>query len=127
MRYLTPLAGIFLGLLFIMSASVVLFGLAPTPKIPEGSPVAAFFAAFGPTGYLTFIKILELLGGIFVAIPRTRTLGLLLLGPIIVNILAFHIFVAKDGIFSLMLLGISVLALFLLWCDRKNWLALLRG
>jgi len=124
MKYVTIIAGILLGLLFIMSACVVLFGVAPTPEIPEGSPAAAFFAAFGPTGYLSFIKVLELLGGILVAIPRTRNLGLLILGPIIVNILAFHIFVARDGIFSPMLLGISALALFLLWVERKAWLAL---
>ena len=124
MKYAPIVAGILLGLLFIMSASVVLFGLAPTPEIPEGSPVAAFMAAFGPTGYMTFIKVLELLGGILVAIPRTRNVGLLILGPIIVNILAFHIFVAKDGILNPMLLGISALALFLMWSERKNWLAL---
>lgn len=125
MKYGPIIAGSLLGLLFIMSASVVLFGLAPTPEIPEGSPVAAFMAAFGPTGYMTFIKVLELLGGILVAIPRTRNFGLLILGPIIVNILAFHTFVAKDGILSPMLLGISALALFLLWSERKVWLALL--
>jgi putative oxidoreductase len=125
MKYAPIIAGSLLGLLFIMSASVVLFGLAPTPEIPEGSPVAAFMAAFGPTGYMTFIKVLELLGGIFVAIPRTRNFGLLILGPIIVNILAFHTFVAKDGILSPILLGISALALFLLWSERKVWLALL--
>jgi putative oxidoreductase len=125
MKYLPTIAGILLGLLFIMSASVVLFGLAPTPEIPEGSPVAAFMAAFGPTGYMTFVKVLELLGGILVAIPRTRNVGLLILGPIIVNILAFHIFVAKDGILSPMLLGISALALFLMWSERKSWMGLI--
>lgn len=124
MKHLPTLAGILLGLLFIMSASVVLFGLAPTPEIPEGSPMAAFFTAFGPTGYMTFIKLLELLGGLLVAVPRTRNLGLLILGPIIVNILAFHIFVAGDGIFSPMLLGISALALYLLWVERWKWLPL---
>ncbi|MDL5052967.1 hypothetical protein QQ056_05285 [Oscillatoria laete-virens NRMC-F 0139] len=124
MKYLPTIAGVLLGLLFVMSASVVLFGLAPTPEIPEDSPVAAFLMAFGPTGYMTFIKVLELLGGILVAIPRTRNLGLLILGPIIVNILAFHVFVAGDGIFQPMLLGISALALFLLWSERKRWLAL---
>ena len=125
MKYTPIIAGSLLGLLFIMSASVVLFGLAPTPEIPEGSPIASFMAAFGPTGYMTFIKVLELLGGILVAIPRTRNFGLLILGPIIVNILAFHTFVAKDGILSPMLLGISALAFFLLWSERKVWLALL--
>lgn len=125
MKYLPIVAGILLGLLFIMSASVVLFGFAPTPEIPEGTPVAAFMAAFGPTGYMTFIKIFELLGGILVAVPRTRNIGLLILGPIIVNILAFHIFVAKDGILNPMLLGICALALFLMWSERTSWMALL--
>ena len=56
MKYLPTVAGVLLGLLFILSSSVVLFGLVPTPEIPEGTPVAAFFNAFGPTGYLTFVK-----------------------------------------------------------------------
>lgn len=118
-------AGVLLGLLFVMSASVVLFGLAPVPDLPEGSPVAAFFAAFGPTGYMTFIKVLELIGGVLVAIPKTRNLGLLILGPIIVNILAFHVFVARDGIFSPMLLLIVALSLYLLWVERRAWRNLL--
>jgi uncharacterized membrane protein YphA (DoxX/SURF4 family) len=124
MKYIPTIAGILLGLLFIMSACVVLFGMAPTPEIPEGSPVAAFMAAFGPTGYMTFVKVLELLGGILVAIPRTRNIGLLFLGPILVNIVAFHIFVAKDGILDPMLLGLIALALFLMWSERKSWMAL---
>lgn len=125
MKHLPLAAGILLGLLFIMSSSVVLFGLAPTPDIPEGTPVAAFLAAFGPTGYMTFVKVFELLGGLLVLLPRTRNLGLLILGPIIVNILAFHHFVAGDGIFQPMLIIISLLAAFLLWAGRKSWLALL--
>ena len=125
MKYLPTIAGILLGLLFIMSASVVLFKLAPMPENPAGSPAAAFFAAFGPTGYMNFIKILELTGGILVAIPRTRNLGLLVLGPILVNILAYHIFVDKAGILNPMLLGICALALFLLWSERRSWMALL--
>ncbi len=124
MKHIPTVAGVLLGLLFIMSACVVLFGLAPTPEIPEGSPASAFFAAFGPTGYLTFIKVLELLGGVMVAIPRTRNVGLLILGPIIVNILAFHMFVTRDGILSPMLLGISALALYLLWAERRAWMTL---
>lgn len=124
MKYVPTIAGALLGALFILSASVVLFGLAPTPEIPEGTPVASFMAAFGPTGYMTFVKALELLGGILVAIPRTRNAGLLVLGPIIVNILAFHLFVAKDGIFQPILLAIVAITLYLLWVGRKAWLEL---
>ncbi len=124
MKIAAIIAGALLGLLFVFSASVVLFGFAPTPELPENTPIAAFMAAFGPTGYMTFVKIFELFGGIFVAVPKTRNLGLLFLGPIIVNILVFHQLVAGDGIFQPMLLGIAALSLFLLWAERKAWLAL---
>lgn len=121
MKIAALIAGILLGLLFIMSAVTVLFKLAPIPEPPAGTPIATFMAAFVPTGYMTFVKVFELLGGILVAIPKTRNLGLLCLGPVIVNIFAFHQLVAGDGIFQLMLLGIAALSLFLLWVERKAW------
>ena len=73
------IAGIRPGLLFIMSPVVVLFGLVQMPPPPEGSPAALSMGALGPTGYMTFVEILELVGGVLVAIPRTRNFGLLAL------------------------------------------------
>jgi putative oxidoreductase len=126
MKYLPVIAGILLGLLFIMSSVVVLFGLAPTPPIPEGTPMGMFMGALGPTGYLTFVKVCELLGGIMVAIPRTRNFGLLVLGPIIVNILAFHIFITDgEGLLNPMIIVIVLLALYLIWVGRKAFAGLL--
>ena len=128
MKYLTNILGGLLGLLFIASSVVVLFNIAPQPPAPpEGSPPALFMGAFIPTGYMTFVKIFELTGGILVAIPKTRNLGLLVLGPIIINIIAFHAFITKgEGLFSPMLIGICLIALFLLWSDRKRFAGLLR-
>jgi len=125
MRYLSTVAGVVLGLIFVMSSVVVLFHLAPAPPIPEGTPMAMFMGALGSTGYLTFIKICELIGGVLVAIPRTRNFGLLVLGPIIINILAFHVFIANgEGLFSPLLIAIVVLALYLLWEGRKGFAGL---
>jgi hypothetical protein len=124
MKYAPHIASLLLGGLFIMSASVVLLGMAPTPELPKDTPIAAFMAAFGPTGYMTFVKVFELLGGLLVLLPSTRNVGLLILGPIIVNILAFHQFVAKDGILQPMLLGIGLLSVYLLWVERGRWRAL---
>jgi hypothetical protein len=62
------------------------------PQPPEGSPAAMFLGGMLLGGLLAFVKVLEILGGILVAIPRTRNLGLLILGPIIVNIAAFNFF-----------------------------------
>jgi hypothetical protein len=113
------LAGLAFGGIFISASGLVLLGLAPTPEIPPDTPVGAFMAAFGPTGYMTFVKVLELLGGILVLLPRTRLLGLLVLVPILVNILAFHQLVAGDGIFQPMLLALVALAGFLIWVERR--------
>ena len=127
MKHLPTIAGILLGLLFIAAGLVVLLKLMPMPPLPEGSPAAMFMGAFGPTGYFTFVKILEVLGGILVAIPRTRNLGLLVLGPIIVNILAFHVFITRGhGLLDPPLLIIVALALYLLWAGRKAFAGLLR-
>ena len=85
-----------------------------------------FMGALGPTGYLTMVKIFELIGGILVAVPKTRNYGLLILGPILVNILAYHAFLTKgEGLFSPMLIIIVGLALYLLWAGRKGFAGLL--
>ena len=126
MKYAPPVASILLGLLFVMSAITVLFNLAPMPELPKDTPISHFMAAFGPTGYMKFVKVFELLGGFLLISPKTRNLGLLCLGPIILNILAFHHFVAGDGIFQPMLIVIAVLSLYLLWTERKAWAGLLR-
>jgi putative oxidoreductase len=126
-KYPPIIAGVLLGLLFIMSAVMVLFNLVKAPPPPEGSPAAMFFGAFAPTGYLTFVKVLELVGGLLVMIPRLRNLGLLVLGPIVVNIVAFHLFLGggfKDFL-NPMLLIIIVLSLYLLWVGRQNFARLL--
>ena len=126
MKYLPNSVGGLLGLLFMASGLMVLLKFGPTPPAPpEGTPAAQFMAAFAPTGYLTFVKLFEVLGGILVAIPRTRNFGLLVLGPIIVNILAFHGFVMKgEGLFSPMVLFVVAAALYLLWCGRHAFAGL---
>jgi len=128
MKYAPNIVGGLLGLLFLTGGLMVLLKLGPTPPPPpEGTAAAHFMTAFGPTGYLTFVKVFEVLGGLLVAIPRTRNFGLLILGPIILNILAFHAFVMKgEGLFAPLLLIIIAMALYLLWCGRKEFAGLRR-
>src|SRR6476619_5935262 len=115
-KWLPIIASIVLGALFVMASVIVLFNLVKAPPPPEGSPSAMFFGAIGPTGYLTFVKIFELTGGIVVMIPRLRNLGLLMLGPVIVNIIAYHALIDDPKQLLNPMLGIiMVCALFLLW------------
>lgn len=120
MRIAAAIAGALVGLMFIAAGVVVLFQLVTPPPLPEGTPAAHFMAALGPTGYLTFVKIFEVLGGVLIAIPRTRRAGLLVLGPIILNIIAFHAFItAGQGLLNPQLVFIIVATLFLVWVERE--------
>jgi len=128
MKYLTHIAAAILCLVFAGLGLAFLLGLLPEPPpAPADTPVGAFMAAFGPTGYLTFVKVLEVIGGILIVIPRTRNLGLLVLGPILVNILAFQIFIMKGAmLLDPVLITVTVLMAFLLWTRRAAFLALVR-
>ena len=77
---------------------------------------------------MAFVKCLEILGGILVATPKTRNIGLLVLGPIVVNILAYNIFITGgNAIFQPPVIVISVLSAYLLWNSRKKFAALINN
>lgn len=127
MKYVPHIVGALLGLFFIMAAVTVLAGLGPKELPPMPDEALKFNLALGPTGYMHFIKICELVGGILVAIPKTRNFGLLLLGPIIANIAAYHIFLGKDAfqggtLVTLLIMG--AMSLYLLWDARAKFAAL---
>jgi uncharacterized membrane protein YphA (DoxX/SURF4 family) len=126
MKHIPIIAGALLGLAFITFGLLYFLEMMPKNDPPEGSPVAHFFGAFGPTGWMDFVKVCEIVGGILVAIPKTRNFGLLVLGPIIVNILAFHIFLTQGaGLADPALILICLLAAYLLWAERKTFRGLL--
>lgn len=120
MKLASNIVGALLGLAFVAFGAMVLLELGPKPPAaPEGTPVAHFMAAFAPTGYLKFVKFFEVVGGLLVAVPRTRRAGLLVLGPILINIGAFHGFVTGgEGLFSPILLVLVALTVFLVWAER---------
>ena len=127
MKLASNIAGGLLGLLFLVFASDFFLHFMPAqPGPPAGSPPALFMGALIPTGYFAFIKVIELTGGLLVAIPKTRNFGLLFLGPVIVNILAFHIFLLKGAaLFHPPIVPvIVVLTTFLLWSGREKFAAL---
>ena len=127
MKNLPTIAGLLLGLAFIFFGLNYFFNFMSTGgPPPEGSPAALFFGAIIPTQFLAFIKILEILGGILVALPKTRNFGLLILGPIVINILAINIFIIGGAaVLQPPVIAIAVLSGYLLWEERKPFLGLL--
>ena len=129
MKQAPTIAAALLGLLFIVFGMNFFLHFIPMPNDPSpaDAPQKLFMAALFPTGYLAFVKVLEILGGLLVAVPKTRNIGLLALGPIIVNILAFHVFLTKGaGLMDPPILIIVALSSFVLWSERKAWFSLIK-
>ncbi len=124
MKIAQIIASVLLGGLFLFAGLFFFFGTLPPPP-PTDTVMGMFSAAFMDTGYMHFVKVLEVLGAALLLIPRTRVLGLLILSPIIVNIVAFHVFITEGaGLVGAPLLA-AFLAIFLIWSHRRGVAALL--
>lgn len=112
-----------LGFVFIVFGVNFFLKFIAIPQPPEGSPASMFLGGMFLGGLLAFVKVLEILGGILVAIPRTRNLGLLILGPIIVNIAAFNFFfLGPLALLQPPVLLVSTLALIQVVAARRAFL-----
>ncbi len=123
MRILAAIAGVLLGLIFIALSSMYLFHFGPPPPpFPAGSPAAMFMGAVVPTGYFTFVKVCELIGGVLVLFPASRNYGLLLLGPIVANILAFNIcLVGNNAVMQPPVIAVTVLTVLAVLCGWRGF------
>lgn len=120
MKYITHITAILLGLIFIVFGMNFFLKFLPVPTPPAGSHAAMFMGGMFASGFLAFVKVLEILGGLLVAIPQTRHLGLLILGPIIVNIFAFnYFFLGPKALLQTPVLLVGSLALLLLLASYR--------
>lgn len=114
-RKATSAARIVLGLVFFV------FGLNGflhfLPGGPPPGPAGAFAGALAATGYMfPLVKGTEVIGGALLLGGRFVPLALTILAPVVVNIVAFHAFLAPSGI-ALALLVLA-LELYLAWAYR---------
>ena len=76
-------------------------------------------------GYFNVILILQVVGGLLLLTGISVPLGLILLGPVIVNIMMFHFFMDRKGIG--LAVFILVLSLFLLWQYHASFAGLVQS
>jgi putative oxidoreductase len=72
---------------------------------------------------VTFISLCEIIAGLLLLVGRFVPLGLTILGPIIVNILLFHILIETPPDIKGMIPGllVTVLELFLIFIYRRSF------
>ena len=123
MKIVTIIARTLLGLIFVVFGSNMFLHFIPMPPPPEG-PARDFMTALFVSHYLSVVGALQVVGGLALLTGRWAPLGLTLLGPIIVNILAFHALMAPAGL--PLAIVIAVTAVFLVWRYWENFARLVR-
>jgi putative oxidoreductase len=124
MKIATIIARSLLGLIFVVFGSNMFLHFIPMPPPPEG-PARDFTMALFVSHYLYVVGALQVVGGVLLLIGRKAPLGLTLLGPVIVNILCFHVLMAPAGL--PLAIVVSLLALFLLWRYREHFVGLVKS
>ena len=104
---------VLLGLAFVASGVSVLL-MKSLPVMP--GPAGAFMGALFSSHYLYAVKVFEIAGGVLLLSGRFAPLGLTLVGPVIVNIMFYDIFLDHTAL--PVGIVVSVLALFLLYYYR---------
>jgi uncharacterized membrane protein YphA (DoxX/SURF4 family) len=115
-------ARILLGLVFFVFGLNFFLHFIPQP--PMSGPPADFAGAMMATGYLfVLVKVTEVASGALLLAGRFVPLALALLAPVVVNIVAFHAFLAPSGIaVPLVVLALEV---FLAWSYRGAYAPML--
>ncbi len=121
MKIAVIICRVLLGAGFIVFGLNILHPFLPMPPLPENSRPAQFGALMGPTHWMALVGVFQLLGGLLVIIGRTAPMGLVLLAPVLVNVLAFHVFL-QDGSGIAPGLVFSAFEIFLIYAYRKYFL-----
>jgi len=107
MKIAVLVARILLGLIFFVFGLNFFFHFIPQPP-PPGGPAGAFEGGLFGTGYFfQYMKVVEIVSGLFLLINRYTALFTVILFPISLNIFLFHTLLMPSG----MPMGLAVLIL----------------
>ncbi len=123
MKIVTIIVRLLLGLIFVVFGANGFLRFLPMPELPHNI-AGEFLHAFFASGYVYAIAACQVIGGLLLLIGWFVPLGLTILGPVIVNIVLFHLLLAAEGLVLAVI--IAVLFLFLLWRYWSAFAAIVR-
>jgi uncharacterized membrane protein YphA (DoxX/SURF4 family) len=125
-RHLPTVVRVVLGLLFFVMGLNGFLNFLPqnAESMPEGA--LAFSTALALTGYMLPLTMgVQLASGILLLANRFVPLALALLAPVVVNIFAFHVFLAPSGL--VIAIAVAAMEVGLVWAHRDAFRAMLRA
>ena len=110
---------VLLGLLFFVFGLNGILHFLPMPPMPP-SDATTFSTILMVSGYMKVVSLIMIVAGLLLLVGRYVPLALVLLGPVLVNILLFHLTLEGGkgigiGAFA------TVLELFLIWVYRMSF------
>jgi putative oxidoreductase len=96
MKVAVVIARVLLGLVFLVFGLNVFFHFIPMQPMP--GDVGTLMGLMFQHRWFHFYGVLYIVGGLLLLVGRYVPIGLVLLGPIIVNILLFHLTLNLSGI-----------------------------
>ena len=123
MKIAILIARILLGLVFFASGVVSILNLGKMGGMPTDA--TTFLTLMVAHNYTKFTALLMVTGGLLLLVGRFVPIGLVLLGPILVNILLFHLLFGVPGILTGLVC--TLLELFLIWVYWSSFRELFRA
>jgi len=118
MKIVVLISRLLLGLVFVvfgLNGFLNFLNMGPMPSGLAGQ----FVMALALSHYFWAVAALQVAGGLLLLVNRFVPLGLVLLGPVIVNIILYHVFLNPAGI-ALPLIA-AVLWLIVFYANRQHF------
>ena len=97
MKIVILIARLLLGLIFVVLGLNGFLNFLSMGPMPTGL-AGQFIGALILSHYFWVVAAVQVIGGVLLLVNRFVPLGLMLLGPVIVNILLYHVFLNPAGI-----------------------------
>ncbi len=125
MRIVVTVARILLGLVFFIFGLNGLFHFMPNP--PPTPAAGAFFGALIATRYMFWLIFgTQIIGGALLLLGVAVPFALVILAPVIVNIIAFHVYLSPVPMQLAIAFIVVALELILVWYYRDAFAPLFR-
>lgn len=112
MKILKNLPAFLLALIYLIIPLDHFFHYMPKPpELPQD--VTTYFELMNRTGYMTIVKILEIICAILLLIPKTRALAYVMILPISINIFLTEIYIFKQPGLGILLIVLSIIGIYI--------------
>ena len=118
MQIVTLIARILLGLVFVVFGLNGFLNFLSMGPMPTGL-AGQFIVALAASHYFWLVSAIQIVGGVLLLVNRFVPLALLLLGPVIVNIISYHVFLNHSGAGPAVV--VTVLWLILFYGNRQHF------